>query len=72
MEIWNPRTKTGELLWVEIPPEQGEKYGCESSVLVTIKGGREFIFYGGRCGSINNGIWKYIVTGNSWTRYLFI
>ncbi len=68
MELWNPTTKTVELLWDEIPAEEGATNGLEESELVTIKGGTEFILYGGWNGKDQGGIWKYIVAENSWTR----
>ena len=68
MEIWNPRTKTVDLLWDEIPADEGELFGLGFSELVTIKGGTEFILYGGNNGATQYGIWKYIVAENSWTR----
>ncbi len=71
MEVWNPRTKSVELVANEIPPEQ--QYGFAWGQLLTIKEGTELMLYGG----INwldresrGGIWKYIVSENSWTRYL--
>ncbi len=68
MEIWNPRTKTVDLLWDEIPPEVGGKVGLWGSELVPINGGTEFILYGGVNGAYQDGIWKYVVAENSWTR----
>ena len=68
MEIWNPRTKTVELLWEEIPPEVGGEYGLRESELVVIKGGTEFFLYGVWNGNYQDGIWKYVVAENSWTR----
>ena len=68
MEVWNPRTKTVDLLWDEIPAEEGSEFGLEQSELVTVKGGTECILYGGWTGSSKTGIWKYVVAENSWTR----
>ena len=68
MEIWNPRTKTVELLWDIIPPEEGGTTGLWESELVTINGGTEIILYGGYNGKYQAGIWKYIVSENRWTR----
>ena len=68
MEVWNPATKTVDLLWDEIPAEQGATEGLRFSELVTIKGGTEFVLYGGNNGKYQDGIWKYIVAENSWTR----
>ena len=68
MEVWNPATKTVELLWDEIPAEEGASYGLFESELVTIKGGTEFVLYGGHNGAFQDGIWKYLVAENSWTR----
>lgn len=67
MEVWNPRTKTVETLWEKIPAEEGD-YGLEESEMVIIKGGTEFILYGGYYGAYQEGIWKYVVADNSWTR----
>jgi len=69
MEVWNPRAKTVELLWDVIPPEEGATYGLVYSEMVTIKGGAEFILYGGWQGSYQDGIWKYVVANNTWERY---
>ncbi len=71
MEIWNPRTNSVELVADEIPPEKDLKAAFYGGQLLTIKGGTEFIFYGGGAwdtGETNNGIWKYVVSENSWTR----
>ncbi len=68
MEIWNPRTKTVENITDILPAEQGAKKGLQLSELVTIKGGTEFILYGGYNGEDQSGIWKYAVAENSWTR----
>ncbi len=48
-----------ELLWVEIPPQEDINYGLESSVMVLIKGGTEFILYGGSTHTYLDNIWKY-------------
>jgi hypothetical protein len=69
MEIWNPNAKTVELLWDVIPPEEGESHGLEESQMVTLKGGQEFLLYGGRQGSTRDGIWQYISASNTWKRY---
>ena len=68
MEIWNPRTKTVEKITDEIPAEQGATQGLRFSELVTIKGGTEFILYGGMNEVYQSGIWKYAVAENKWTR----
>ena len=72
MEVWNPRTKTVELLWDVIPPEEGGNQGLQVSEMVTIKGGTEFILYGGYHESFQDGIWKYVVANNTWERYFLI
>ena len=69
MEVWNPRSKTVELLWDVIPPEEGGTEGLRLSEMVTIKGGTEFILYGGWQGSTQDAIWKYVVANNTWERY---
>ena len=69
MELWNPRTKTVELLWDVIPPEEGGTQGLAAGEIVILKGGQEFLLYGGYHGSILDGIWKYISANNTWTRY---
>ena len=70
MELWNPQTKTVELLWDVIPPEEGGPGGLYASEIVTLKGGQEFLLYGGdHGGSYLDGIWKYISANNTWTRY---
>ena len=71
MEVWNPRAKTVELLWDAIPPEEGGNYGLSFSEMVTIKGGTEFILYGGWQGSYQDAIWKYVFANNTWERYIF-
>ncbi len=68
MEVWNPSTKTVKKIWDEVPAEQGATEGLRLSELVTIKGGTEFLLYGGWNGSPPNGIWKYAVAENKWTR----
>jgi hypothetical protein len=68
MELWNPRTKTVELLWDVIPPEEGCTEGLRASEMVILKGGQELLFYGGFQGSYYEGIWKYITANNTWTR----
>jgi hypothetical protein len=72
MELWNPRTHTVELLWDEIPPEEGGREGLRGSGLVPLSGGEEFILYGGYQGSIQRDIWKYISSNNTWIRYYTI
>ncbi len=74
MELWNPQTKTVELLWDVIPPEDGGTSGLFASEIVILKGGQELLLYGGYHGSdpsgtYHNGIWKYISANNTWTRY---
>ena len=54
MEIWNPRTKTVTKICDDIPAEEGAIEGLQGSELVTIKGGTEFIFYGGNNGKDQN------------------
>ncbi len=71
MEVWNPRAKSVDLVADEIPPEKGLINAIHRGQLLTIKGGTEFIFYGGGnwdLGIAHDGIWKYIVSENSWTR----
>ena len=70
MELWNPRTKTVELLWDVTPPEEGGTYGLEGGSMIILKGGQELLLYGGYHGSsVQDGIWKYITANNTWTRY---
>ncbi len=69
MELWNPQTKTVELLWDVIPPEEGGEYSLYASEIVIMKGGQEFLLYGGYQGSSQDRIWKYITAKNIWTRY---
>ncbi len=69
MEIWNPQTKTVELLWDVIPPEEMGLIGLVDSHMVTLKGGQELLLYGGLQGSYQDGIWQYISASNSWKRY---
>ncbi len=69
MEIWNPKSKTVELLWDDIPPEQNGTTGLEDSRVVTLRGGRELLLYGGYQGSSQDGIWKYVPADNTWKRY---
>jgi hypothetical protein len=69
MEIWNPNTKTVKLLWDTIPPEEGGSQGLEDSQMVTLKGGRELLLYGGNQGSYQDGIWQYTSASNTWERY---
>ena len=69
MELWNPQTKTVELLWDVIPPEEGGTQGLTASEIVILKGGQEFLLFGGYHGSYLDGIWKYISANNTWTRY---
>lgn len=68
MEVWNPRTQTIELVWDETPPEEGGIHSIQGSQMVTLKGGGEFILYGGYKGSWQNAIWKYTVADNTWKR----
>ncbi len=70
MELWNPQTKTIELIWGTIPPEEGDSYGLRGSSMVILKGGQELFLYGGSLGSsAQDGIWKYITANDTWTRY---
>jgi hypothetical protein len=72
MEIWNPRTKSVELVADEIPPEKDCEYWLAWGELLTIKGGTEFIFYGGGgWDSPPLDIWKYDASNGSWARYFF-
>ncbi len=68
MDVWNPGTKTVKLLWDIIPPEEGGTQGLQGSQMVILKGGREFILYGGLQGSYQDGIWKYTSVNNTWRR----
>ncbi len=73
MEIWNLKAKTVELLWDEIPPEKGLTSSLDTSEIVTINKGTEFLLYGGKdltTDAAQDGIWKYIVSENSWERYV--
>ncbi len=69
MEIWDPIAKTIELLWDEIPPEEGGTQGLQASEMVILNGGQEFLIYGGYQGSTQDGIWKYNGIDNTWKRY---
>jgi len=69
MEIWNPKTREVELLWDEIPPEEGGSRGLDTAEILPVNGGSDFILYGGYDGSYNDEIWKYNVETNSWTKY---
>ncbi len=69
MEIWNPRTKTVELLWDGIPPEEGVLGALVYSQMVMLKGGQEFLLYGGQQLTGLGGIWKYVLASNTWERY---
>jgi len=69
MELWNPKTREVELLWDEIPPEEGGSGGLEFAEMLPINDGSELILYGGYHGSFKDDIWKYNVATNSWTKY---
>lgn len=69
MELWNPRSKSVELLWDVVPPELGASQSINSGSMLTIKGGTEFIYYGGYHGKSYDGIWKYVALYNNWTKY---
>ncbi len=68
MDIWNPRTREVKLLWEVIPPEEGGSQGLQSSVIILLKRGEEFILYGGYQGSLLDAIWKYTSAENTWIR----
>jgi len=71
MELWNPRTHKVDLLWDEIPPEENKNSGLKYAELITVNSGAKFIVYGGYNGnSATDGIWKYSVSENLWTRYM--
>ncbi len=68
MQVWNTKTKKVKLL-NEIPPEKKIILnGLDMSQLVPIKGGKEFILYGGFGNSIKADIWNYAVAKNAWTK----
>ena len=69
MELWNPRTKTVELLWDVISPEEGGTEGLRASEMVILNGGQELLLYGGYQVSFQDGIWKYITANNTWIRF---
>jgi len=69
MELWNPKTREVELLWDEIPPEEGASYGLDLAEVLPINDGSDFILYGGFEGTYKDDIWKYNVETNSWTKY---
>ncbi len=68
MELWNPTTHKVELLWEVIPPEIGGAQGLKDSEMVVIKGGKEFLLYGGYHGLSQDSIWKYESAKNTWER----
>jgi hypothetical protein len=69
MEIWDFELSQVEKLWDVIPPEIDSSSALIGATMVTIKGGREFIFYGGKKIFANSGIWRYVMADNQWTKY---
>jgi len=69
MELWNPKTGEVELLWDEIPPEEGGSTGLQYAEMLPVNDGSDFILYGGATPSYKDDIWKYNVETNSWTKY---
>ena len=68
MEFWNPIDGTVELISGELPPEEGATEGLSYGQMIPIKDGSEFMFYGGFKGSHHKGIWKHVISANSWAR----
>ena len=71
MQIWNPRTSAVETICDEMPSEKGGKYGLYGGKIVPVKGGTELLLYGGQVfeEKVSDGIWRYTVSENKWTRY---
>ena len=68
MEIWNPNDGTIEMVTDELPLEETSTKGIMHSEALAINEGSEVLLFGGNKGSDHQGIWKYSVTENTWTR----
>ena len=68
MEIWNPKDGTVTTQIEVLPPEGGSSVGLQDAQLVSINEGRELLLYGGRADSVSNGIWKFSLAENTWSK----
>lgn len=69
MEVWDPRTSKVDKLVLNIPIKDAETFGIMDGAMVTVKGGSEFIYYGGYgSGETQDSVWRYVVSENRWTR----
>ena len=65
--MWIPRTGKVETIFEVLPPEVGKPNGLKGSKMVSIKGGREVLIYGGASEGVFNSTWSYNVGGKTWT-----
>jgi hypothetical protein len=66
MEVWNPIDKSVKILTSDFPLATG----AGLPQMISIKNGKELIFYEAaeKPESERNGIWKYDVATNTWTK----
>ena len=67
-KIGPPDDGTTELLFAQLPHENGSSEGLSYSSVLPVKEGDELIMYGGWKGSHHKGIWRYTASDNTWIR----
>lgn len=70
MQVWNTKTQSVSWLWDVIPLEKNFTVkGLDLAQIVPVKGGKEFILYGGFGEPMfQKDIWKYVLADNTWTK----
>ena len=64
IEFWNPLDGTVELVFSQIPPEEGAVQGLTNSYAIPINEGAELILHSGDKVSHHLGVWRYTAAGN--------